>query len=72
MPYTLYYPAYDINVDPIDGEINLPICKCPEEDGCIFMKNWISDGKPTHIPKDELDTLNSEKNITDSEPFVFE
>jgi hypothetical protein len=71
MAYKLYYPAYDVSVDPIDGEINLPICKCPEDDGCIFMMNWVRDGKPTHITKVELDALNSVKDQTDDEPFVF-
>ena len=70
MKYDLYYPAYDIGVNSETGEIRLPICKCTEDDMCIFLKNWIEDGKPTHIPKSELDILNSKNNITDEDPFT--
>ena len=59
---SIYYPPYDISVDKETGEIPLPICKCKEEDACIFMNNWIQDGKPTHVPKEELEELISKED----------
>jgi hypothetical protein len=57
---SVYYPPYDVFVNPETGEIKLPVCKCTEEDACMFMQNWIEDGKPTHISYEEL------KRIIDS------
>ena len=57
---SVYYPPYDVFVDSETGEIKLPICKCNEDDdACIFLKNWIYDGRPTHVSKEELERINN-------------
>jgi hypothetical protein len=71
MANKIYYPSYDIYVNSETGEIPLPICKCTEDDCCVFMENWINDGKPTRIPKNELDVLNSLDNGEYGDPFIF-
>jgi hypothetical protein len=59
---SVYYPAYDVFVDSETGEIELPICKCNEDDdSCMFLKNWIYDGRPTHVSKEELERINNNK-----------
>jgi hypothetical protein len=62
MIYDLYYPVYDIGVNSETGEIKLPICKCKENDMCIFLRNWIEDGKPTHLKPEELEILKSKQS----------
>jgi hypothetical protein len=69
---SVYYPPYDVFVDSETGEITLPICKCTEKDSCIFMKNWIEDDKPTHVPKEELDRINKWNNDEDAFEIISE
>ena len=52
-----YFPRYDVSVNIDTGEVHLPICKCGEEDMCIFKSNWVEDGSPTHISGEELEYL---------------
>ena len=63
---TIYYPPYDVFIDSETGKINLPICKCTGEDKCFFLTNWINDGKPTHVPMEEIERLKG-KQIEEDE-----
>lgn len=46
-----YYTPYDVFVDE-DGKLPIPICTCSTN--CSYVKEWEYDGRPTHIPADEL------------------
>jgi len=50
-----YYPRYDVYVDTITGKLSLPICSCRPQEDCIFMNNWIADGRPEAIDPKELE-----------------
>lgn len=72
MGKSIYYPAYDVSVDSETGEIGLPICSCTSEDSCVFMRNWINDGRPTHIEKSELKELVEKSLRYESEDSFFD
>ena len=44
---------YDVFFNNKTGEIVEPVCEC-EPGTCEFTDAWVADGKPTHIPLDEL------------------
>jgi len=46
---SVYYPRYDVYVDTITEKLTLPICSCRPQEDCIFMNNWIADGRPDRI-----------------------
>ena len=45
---------YDVWFNNKTGEILESICRC-EPGTCEFTDDFIKDGRPTHIPLDELD-----------------